>query len=241
MRINFSQNKKWILLIPQKISLRFYCLACQCNLHYGIQQISSKNQQRDTYQPGVQHIWHWQFNFLVEVSCSKWDHHKYHNFSHIFCRIWSHTMNVNIFGSCPSASLITRNWSISDAIFHWKDFAPILHIYQFPVLPRADVLAEKSLNLNAVFFLRQYFHFFGMTKVRNFWKISRFDFTAFCICLFWTLVVHVIIYWWRWKWWWWLWPWWLWGGGRYNGLSLFATDVKPQFPLMNVMAGYWSS
>ena len=146
MRINFSQNKEWILLISQKslIRLRFYCLAyrLQCRLRYGIQQISSKCQHRDIYHPFVHQIYF--LKHLVEVSCSKWDHHEYHIFLHIFCRIWSHTMNVNIFGSCPSASLITRNWSISDAIFHWKDFTPILHIYQFPVLPCADVLAEKS-------------------------------------------------------------------------------------------------
>ena len=54
------------------------------------------------------------------------------------------TMYVNIFGSCPSSSLITRNRSISNAISHWKDFAPILHFYQYPILSCADVFTVKS-------------------------------------------------------------------------------------------------
>ena len=78
------------------------------------------------------------------------------------------TMNVNIFGSCPSSSLITRNRSISNAISHWKDFAPILHFYQYPILSlRWRVHCEITSNQ----IICQYFTPMSFTPW-YFWKVS---------------------------------------------------------------------
>ena len=81
------------------------------------------------------------------------------------------TMYVNIFGSCPSSSLITRNRSISNAISHWKDFAPILHFYQYPILSCADVFTVKSHLIRLfVNILRQCLS--SQIKLWYFWKVS---------------------------------------------------------------------